>query len=77
MVGKNVKLYDMVLQFLRIFFLRIRNMYYCILRVEFLMVLYDQEVNDICFIDFCYKFIWCVDVCIRDKFIDSKRFREL
>lgn len=77
MVGKNVKLYDMVLQFLRTLFLRTRNMHYCTLRAELLMALHDQEVNDICSIDPCHKFTWCVDACIRDKFIDSKRSREL
>ena len=77
MVGKNVKLYDMVLQFLRTLFLRTRNTHYCTLRAELLMTLHDQEVNDICSIDPCHKFTWCVDACIRDKFIDSKRSREL
>uniref|UniRef100_A0A8W8L6M7 Negative elongation factor B n=1 Tax=Magallana gigas TaxID=29159 RepID=A0A8W8L6M7_MAGGI len=52
-------------------------MHYCTLRAELLMALHDQEVNDICSIDPCHKFTWCVDACIRDKFIDSKRSREL
>ena len=77
MVGRNVKLYDMVLQFLRTLFLRTRNAHYCTLRAELLMVLHDQEVNEICSVDPCHKFTWCVDACIRDKFIDSKRSREL
>lgn len=77
MVGKNVKLYDMVLQFLRTLFLRTRNTHYCTLRAELLMALHDQEVNEICALDPCHKFTWCVDACIRDRFIDSKRSREL
>ena len=77
MVGRNVKLYDMVLQFLRTLFLRTRNAHYCTLRAELLMALHDQEVNEICSVDPCHKFTWCVDACIRDKFIDSKRSREL
>lgn len=77
MVGKSVKLYDMVLQFLRTLFLRTRNMHYCTLRAELLMSLHDQEVNDICAVDPCHKFTWCVDACIREKFVDSKRAREL
>ena len=44
MVGKNVKLYDMVLQFLRTLFLRTRNVHYCTLRAEMLMTLHDLEV---------------------------------
>ncbi|KAK3591465.1 hypothetical protein CHS0354_033464 [Potamilus streckersoni] len=77
MVGKSVKLYDMVLQFLRTLFLRTRNTHYCTLRAEILMALHDQEVNEICLVDPCHKFTWCVDACIREKFVDSKRSREL
>lgn len=77
MVGKNIKLYDMVLQFLRTLFLRTRNTHYCTLRAELLMSLHDLEINEICSLDPCHKFTWCVDACIRDRFIDPKRSREL
>ncbi|KAJ3604305.1 hypothetical protein NHX12_029046 [Muraenolepis orangiensis] len=46
MIGKNVKLYDMVL-------------------------------HEICSVDPCHKFTWCLDACIREKFVDVKRAREL
>lgn len=55
MVGKNVKLYDMVLQFLRTLFLRTRNVHYCTLRAELLMSLHDLDVSDICSVDPCHK----------------------
>ena len=55
MVGKNVKLYDMVLQFLRTLFLRTRNVHYCTLRAELLMCLHDLDVGDICSVDPCHK----------------------
>lgn len=55
MVGKNVKLYDMVLQFLRTLFLRTRNVHYCTLRAELLMSLHDLDVSDICTVDPCHK----------------------
>lgn len=45
-------------------FLRIKEVYYCIFRLELLMVVYDFEIKDIKDIDLCYKFIWCFDVCI-------------
>ncbi|XP_036117955.1 negative elongation factor B isoform X1 [Molossus molossus] len=77
MVGKNVKLYDMVLQFLRTLFLRTRNVHYCTLRAELLMSLHDLDVGDICSVDPCHKFTWCLDACIRERFVDSKRAREL
>lgn len=77
MIGTNVKLYDMVLQFLRTLFLRTRNVHYCTLRAELLMALHDNEVHEICSVDPCHKFTWCLDACIRERFVDSKRAREL
>lgn len=77
MVGRNVKLYDMVLQFLRTLFLRTRNVHYCTLRAELLMCLHELDVGDICSVDPCHKFTWCLDACIRERFVDSKRAREL
>uniref|UniRef100_A0A4W6G3A7 Negative elongation factor complex member B n=1 Tax=Lates calcarifer TaxID=8187 RepID=A0A4W6G3A7_LATCA len=77
MIGKNVKLYDMVLQFLRTLFLRTRNVHYCTLRAELLMSLHDLDISEICSVDPCHKFTWCLDACIREKFVDGKRAREL
>ena len=77
MIGSNVKLYDMTLQFLRTLFLRTRNVHYCTLRSELLMALHDREVQDIIGVDPCHKFTWCLDACIREKNVDVKRSREL
>lgn len=77
MVGKNVLLYDTILQFLRTLFLRTKNVHYCTLRVELLMALHDADIQDITAMDPCHKFAWCLDACIREQNIDTKRFREL
>merc|ERR1719511_514365 len=77
MIGTNVKLYDMTLQFLRTLFLRTRNVHYCTLRSELLMALHDREVQDVISVDPCHKFTWCLDACIREKNVDVKRSREL
>ncbi|GAB6021888.1 hypothetical protein CHUAL_006054 [Chamberlinius hualienensis] len=77
MIGKNVKLYDMVLQFLRTLFLRTRNVHYCTLRVEIMMSLHDLDVQEITSVDPCHKFAWCLDACIRERNVDVKRSREL
>lgn len=45
MIGNNLKLYDMILQFLRTLFLRSKNVHYCSLRAELLMALHDLEAN--------------------------------
>lgn len=77
MIGNSVKLYDMVLQFLRTLFLRTRNVHYCTLRAELLMALHDLEIQDIISVDPCHKFTWCLDACIRERNVDIKRSREL
>jgi negative elongation factor B len=77
MIGCNVKLYDMTLQFLRTLFLRTRNVHYCTLRSELLMALHDREVQDVISVDPCHKFTWCLDACIRERNVDVKRSREL
>ncbi|GFR07136.1 negative elongation factor B [Trichonephila clavata] len=77
MIGHNVKLYDMVLQFLRTLFLRTKNVHYCTLRSELLMALHDLEIQEITHVDPCHKFTWCLDACIREKNVDVKRSREL
>ncbi|KAG8038284.1 hypothetical protein G9C98_006611 [Cotesia typhae] len=58
MIGTSVKLYDMVLQFLRTLFLRTKNIHYCTLRAELLMALHDLEVQEIISVDPCHKFTW-------------------
>jgi len=77
MIGSKVKLYDMVLQFLRTLFLRTRNTHYCTLRVEILMAIHDLELNSICSKDPCHKFTWCVDACVREKSVNQSRAKEL
>jgi negative elongation factor B len=77
MIGNNVRLYDMVLQFLRTLFLRTRNVHYCTLRAELLMALHETEVQEITNVDPCHKFTWCVDACIRERNVDTKRSREI
>ncbi|XP_054712740.1 negative elongation factor B-like [Uloborus diversus] len=77
MIGHNVRLYDMVLQFLRTLFLRTKNVHYCTLRSELLMALHDLEIQEITHVDPCHKFTWCLDACIREKNVDVKRSREL
>lgn len=77
MVGKKTQLYEMILQFLRTLFLRTHNSHYCTLRSELLMSFHDKDVSDILSIDSCHKFAWCLDACIREKFVDNKRAREL
>lgn len=77
MIGRNVKLYDMLLQFLRTLFVKTNNVHYCSLRSELLMALHDLEIQEIVGLDPCHKFTWCLDACIRERSVDNKRGREL
>lgn len=77
MIGRNIRLYDMVLQFLRTLFMRTRNVHYCMLRAELLMAVHDADIQEITSADPCHKFTWCLDACIRDRLVDTKRMREL
>jgi len=76
-IGTNIRLYDMVLQFLRTFYIKTQNVYYCCMRNEILMCLHDNDLADVCQVDPCYKFTWCLNACIRENFIPPKRAREL
>ncbi|KAH6940993.1 hypothetical protein HPB50_011849 [Hyalomma asiaticum] len=77
MVDRSLVLYDMLVQSVRTMFQRTRNTHYCTLRVELLMALHDMEVQEITAVDRSHKFTWCLDACIREKAMDTKRFREL
>ncbi|KAH9497848.1 hypothetical protein DERF_013803 [Dermatophagoides farinae] len=77
MVGKNVLLYDTILQFVRTVFIHTKNPHYCTLRVSLLMELHDANITDITSMDACHKFAWCLDACIRENTVDHKRIREL
>ena len=77
MIGSSVDLYNLVLQFLRTLFIRTKEEHYCSLRGELLMAFHDADVKEIRQVDPCHKFTWCLDACVRDKSIDSKRLKEL
>ena len=77
MIGNSVELYNLVLQFLRTLFLRTKEEHYCSLRDELLMAFHDADIKEIRQVDPCHKFCWCLDACIRDRSIDSKRLKEL
>lgn len=77
MIGSSIELYNLVLQFLRTLYLRTKEEHYCSLRGELLMAFHDADIKEVRQVDPCHKFTWCLDACIRDKSIDSKRLKEL
>jgi hypothetical protein len=72
MIGYNVKLYDMTLQFLRTLFLRTRNVHYCTLRSELLMALHDRWDHTIVQV----KMLMCVR-CELNEFKKEKNLGRL
>ncbi|EDV27449.1 uncharacterized protein TRIADDRAFT_13686, partial [Trichoplax adhaerens] len=77
LIGRSVKLYNTTLQILRTLYFRNAIEHYCTLRLEILMKLHDNDVREILSLDPCYKFVWCLDACLRDGLVDSKRCNEL
>jgi len=41
------------------------------------MALHESEVQEITNVDPTHKFTWCVDACIRERNVDTKRSREI
>ena len=76
-IGSNIHLYDVILQFLRTLFLRTKNDHYCTLRTELLMNFHDEEKKQITNVDPCYRFTWCMDACLKEKEVDSKRAKQM
>lgn len=37
----------------------------------------SEALGDLCFCSGPPQFTWCLDACIREKFVDGKRAREL
>ena len=50
---------------------------YCITHNITSSYVFGWQVGEICNIDPCHKFAWCLDACIRERYVDNKRSREL
>eukprot|EP00118_Oscarella_pearsei_P001993 m.9160 g.9160 ORF g.9160 m.9160 type:complete len:516 (+) comp21130_c0_seq2:333-1880(+) len=76
-VGGSLKLYNMLLQFIRTLFLSTKVVHYCTLRADVLMSLHDLEATIVLSADPCHEFGWCLDACIREKCVDPKHGQKL
>ncbi len=40
-------------------------------------VMFGAKITEVCAVDPCYKFTWCLNACIRENYVEEKRAREL
>ena len=36
-----------------------------------------NQLTDVCQVDPCYKFTWCLNACMKENYVDTKQAREL
>lgn len=77
MIGKNSKLYDSVLQILRLRFFDQKSAHFGSLRGELLMALHDAECTELLQLDPCHKYAWCLDACLKEYQLNVKQCKEL
>lgn len=77
LIGADTSLYYTTLHYCRTLFANTHNVAFCALRAELLMALHDQNLIDMASSDPFYKVTWCLDACVREGKIDSRRGREL
>lgn len=41
------------------------------------MLYYDVGENELCLMDKCYCLVWFMDVCIWDRYLDGRCFKEM
>ncbi|KAF2075242.1 hypothetical protein CYY_003460 [Polysphondylium violaceum] len=76
-VGKLPSLYQMLVGHIKKLFSDTCNYALCNLRVEILMTFHDQGLSDVYNRDITHSLAWCVDACIRDYNIDSRRMKDI
>lgn len=77
MIGQNAKLYDSVLQILRLKFVDQHSPHFGSLRGELLMALHDAECTELLQLDPCHKYVWCLDACLKEFQLNIKQCKEL
>jgi negative elongation factor B len=77
MIGKNSKLYDSVLQILRLRFFDQKAAHFGSLRGELLMALHDAECTELLQLDPCHKYAWCLDAWLKEYQLNVKQCKEL
>lgn len=77
MVGESSFLYARLVGWLREVYHRTHACHMCTLRAEILLSLNDRKLTALCNQDDTHHFAWVLDACVRDRWIDAKRAKEL
>lgn len=76
-IGDSFDLYNLVLQHVRMRFLKSNNTAFCTLRTDLVMSMYEAGATNVYPRDPCHKFAWSLSSCVKDKALDQKRLKEL
>ncbi len=73
----NPSLYIEVIRLCRAHFANSGDDSACSLRSQLLMSYHDAGENELCSMDKCHRLAWLMDACIRDRYLDGRRLKEM
>ncbi|KAG2187642.1 hypothetical protein INT44_005332 [Umbelopsis vinacea] len=76
-IGRDVKLYTMFTEMIRIVFLSTPHPILSTLKFDVLMRLHEDDVREIYDRDPCHKLTWTLNTCIRNQSLDSARINKI
>ncbi|GAM18670.1 hypothetical protein SAMD00019534_018450 [Acytostelium subglobosum LB1] len=77
LVGKSFQLYTMAVDYIKELYQHSGNPAFCTLRADLLMWLHDANLAIVYDQDCVHSFAWCVDACMREDTVDTRRVREI
>ena len=76
-IGNNPLVYIEVIRLCRAHFANSGDDAACSLRSQLLMAFHDRGETELCSKDKCHRLAWLMDACIRDRYLDGRRLREM
>ena len=76
-IGNNPVVYIEVIRLCRAHFANSGDDAACSLRSQLLMAFHDKGETELCSKDKCHRLAWLMDACIRDRYLDGRRLREM
>uniref|UniRef100_A0A5S6QEC8 Uncharacterized protein n=1 Tax=Trichuris muris TaxID=70415 RepID=A0A5S6QEC8_TRIMR len=72
LIGKQVRLYDLLLSYIRAAFAYTGSAIFCTLRADLCMAIHDSDIKELVKVDPCCNYAWIMDAFVRDRQLDSK-----
>ena len=76
-IGKTTRLYIEIVRLCRAHFANSGDDAACSLRSQLLMAFHDAGEMEMCSMDKCHRLAWLMDTCIRDRYLDGRRLKEM